>query len=166
MNGAALADSVRGVTSPAVRRAGLSDVDALVDLRAHMFAAMGAAAGDPAWQANARTWFTDRIADPDYCLVVIAVEHTVVACAVGAVRDVAPSPSAPQGRDILVNNVSTHPDFRGRGYGRLAFEAVMAWARESGVQRAELMATEVGRGMYERAGFRATAYPAMRAHLH
>lgn len=41
----------------------------------------------------------------------------------------------------------------------------MTWARQAGVGRAELMATAFGRGMYERAGFRETPFPAMRADL-
>lgn len=70
---------------------------------------------------------------------------------------------------MLVNNVSTAPPFRGHGYGHMAFDSVMAWARELGIRRAELraelMATALGRGMYEQAGFRDTSFPAMRAKL-
>ena len=52
---------------------------------------------------------------------------------------------------------------RGLGYGQAAFDAVMAWASQAGVGRAELMGTAVGRGMYERAGFQDVSFPAMRA---
>ncbi|WP_286959742.1 hypothetical protein [Arsenicicoccus sp. UBA7492] len=38
-------------------------------------------------------------------------------------------------------------------------------ARETGVARAELMATADGRQLYERAGFCVAAFPAMRADL-
>lgn len=69
------------------------------------------------------------------------------------------------GRDVLANNVSTAPPFRGRGYGSMAFDSVMVWARELGIRRAEMMATAVGRGLYERAGFCDTLSPAMRARL-
>ena len=87
------------------------------------------------------------------------------ACAVGAIRDAAPSPMVPRGRDLLISNVCTFPDARVRGYGQAAFDAVMAWAHDTGVGRAELMATPAGRGMYERAGFRPSGDPAMRATL-
>ena len=70
----------------------------------------------------------------------------VAACAVGAVRDAASSPSAPEGRDVLVSNVSTAPPFRGRCYGHMALTPSV-WARGLGIWRAELMATAVGRGM-------------------
>lgn len=102
--------------------------------------------------------FVDRI-------VVVEVHGQIVSCALGAVRDAAPSPSVPEGRDVLVSNVSTAPDHRGRGYGRVAFDAVMTWARGLGIGRAELMATDFARDMYRRAGFRETTFPAMRADL-
>ena len=153
------------MTDGVVRRAKGSDVQALVELREHMFAAMGVTSPDPTWRNNAHEWFSSRLDDPNYHFAVVEVDGTVVACAVGAVRDAAPSPSAPEGRDVLVNNVSTAPPFRGRGYGQMAFDSVIVWARDLGVPRAKLMTTAAGRRMYERAGFRTTSFPAMRAKL-
>lgn len=147
-----------------VRRAESRDVDALVMLRAEMFAAMGTPARHE-WQPHARAWFAERVDDPDYGFFVVEHAGEVVACAVGAVRDAVPSPEVPQGRDVLISNVCTRAEHRGRGFGRQAFDAVMAWARDTGVGRAELMATDAGRRMYERAGFTVTDHPAMRAPL-
>lgn len=157
------------MTEAVVRRAGPADVTALVELRAAMFAAMSGAAADEvtdtAWREQARAWFAARLDDAAYALVVVEVDGEVVSCAVGAVRDAAPSPAAPQGRDVLVSNVCTAAEHRGRGYGRLAFAAVMDWARETGVGRAELMATADGRAMYEQVGFRPNPHPVLRARL-
>ncbi|NHN55142.1 GNAT family N-acetyltransferase [Calidifontibacter sp. DB0510] len=147
-----------------VRRARPTDVAALVDLRAAMFEAMGTDASGEEWRRQAATWFEDRIDDADYCFAVVEVDGRVVSCAVGAVRDAAPSPSAPHGRDVLISNVCT-ADSRGRGHGEAAFEAVMSWAGRLGISRAELMATASGRTIYERAGFREVTFPAMRAAL-
>lgn len=130
-----------------------------------MFRAMQVPATDGRWRTNARRWFADRIDRTEYRIVVVEVAGTVVACAVGAVRDAAPSPGAPDGRDVLVSNVCTMPDARGRGHGRAAFEAVMTWARTTGAGRAELMATGAGRPLYEGAGFLVQDCPAMRAAL-
>lgn len=149
-----------------VRSACERDVDALVSLRAEMFTAMGVVAEtDGRWRENARQWFTDRLHDEDHCFAVVEVGDQVVACAAGAIRDAAPSPGSPEGRDVLVSNVCTATAHRGRGYGRAAFDHVMAWARRSGVARAELMATASGRGLYEGAGFEVTPFPAMRTRL-
>lgn len=140
-------------------------MQALVELPEHMFAAMEVTSPGPTWRKNAHGWFSSRLDDPNYHFAIVEVDGTVVACAVGVVRDAAPLPAAPEGREVLVNNVSTAPPFCGRGYGRMAFDSVMVWARELGIRRAELMATVVGRGMYKRAGFCDTSFPAMRARL-
>lgn len=147
-----------------VRAAEHADVEALVELRGEMFDAMGIG-GNDAWRGPAHRWFADRVDDPSYRFVVVERAGTVVACAVGAIRDAAPSPAVPNGRDVLISNVCTRPDERGRGFGRAAFTAVMDWAHASGVGRAELMATESGESMYVGAGFTRNAHPVMRAPL-
>ncbi|WP_223881112.1 GNAT family N-acetyltransferase [Nesterenkonia ebinurensis] len=154
-----------GTTSARARRATVDDVQALVELRVEMFRAMGVETDTPGWQDAAHTWFAERIDAPDYGFFVVRTDEEVVAAAVGAIRDAAPSPACPEGRDLLISNVSTFPEHRGLGYGREAFNAVMDWARGTGIERAELMATETGRRMYERAGFEETRWPAMRAIL-
>ncbi|MDI9894289.1 GNAT family N-acetyltransferase [Rhodococcus sp. IEGM 1381] len=150
-----------------VRQASIGDVDALVELRAEMFRAMGSVTDDERWRTNAVDWFIGRLDDSDYSIFVVEQNGVVVACAVGAVRDAAPSPMSPDGGDVLISNVCTAPDARGNGngFGRRAFESVMAWARETGIARAELMATPSGEGIYQRNGFVTNAFPAMRAQL-
>jgi COG0454: histone acetyltransferase HPA2 and related acetyltransferases len=148
-----------------VRRATVFDVGALVALRAEMFRVTGTAMTDGRWRSNAHRWFTERVKNPIYGIFVVQAGQDVVACAMGAVRDAAPSPEVPDGRDVLVSNVCTFPAHRGHGYGKRAFEAVMRWAVSTGIGRAELMATEAGRGMYEQTGFVTNRFAAMRADL-
>jgi GNAT superfamily N-acetyltransferase len=148
-----------------VRPAGPEDAEALVILRAEMFPAMSHVPGGDAWRGPALEWFRARIGHPDHGIFVVESDGQVVSCAVASIRDSAPSPAVPEGRDILITNVCTLPEHRGRGHARLAFEAAMAWARATVIAWAELMATPAGTGMYEKAGFRPTAYPAMRAML-
>ncbi|OZD01872.1 GNAT family N-acetyltransferase [Rhodococcus sp. 06-235-1A] len=154
-----------GEVGATVRRARIGDVDALVELRAEMFRSMGSNADGQLWRTHAFDWFVARLDDADYGIFVVDHNGAVVACAMGAVRDAAPSPLSPDGRDVLISNVCTAPDARGNGFGRGAFEAVMAWARETGIARAELMATPSGLGIYQRNGFTANTFPAMRAQL-
>ncbi len=149
-----------------VRRASIGDLSALVALRAEMFRAMGTPqTEEPLWQSATHQWFTDHIADDQVFIVVVEVDHEVVATAMAAIRDAMPSPSCPAGRDVLITNVCTLPTARRQGFAREAFEAVMRWAGSTGIGRAELMATGDGQAMYESAGFTVTAHPAMRATL-
>lgn len=155
------------MTDRHVRRARPDDVPALVRLRALMFEAMGVPADDQAWQESAGRWFHERLDHTDHRVVVVedAATEVVIACAMGAIRDAAPSPTVPDGRDVLISNVCTDPGFRGRGHARAAFTAVLDWARDTGIERAELLATDQGRAMYARAGFTTSAHPVMRARL-
>ena len=147
------------------RAATTSDLHDLVGLRADMFTAMGVTDDKPEWRENALEWFRRRIDDPTYGIFVLDHDGKVVACAMSALRDAAPSPSAPKGGDVLISNVCTAPGYRGRGFGLAVFQAAFRWAQRTKADRAELMATENGRSIYERAGFTITHNPAMRANL-
>lgn len=138
----------------------------MVELRAEMFRAMDVLGGDDTWRSNARGWFEQHLNDPGCGIFVVIESGRVVACAMGLLRDAAPSPTSPDGGDVLISNVCTVPEHRGRGHGRAAFEAVVHWARSSGAGRAELLATQSGLPMYERAGFASRSAPLMRLMLH
>ncbi len=147
-----------------LRLACAEDIPTLVELRAMMFDAMGVDASAPAWRADAARWFAERLTSPDHRFVVVEADGRVVACAVGTRRDAAPSPNAAAG-DVLIGNVCTLAEYRGGGLASRAVAALMDWARSLGVGRAELMATQAGMSIYERAGFTPSACPAMRAAL-
>ncbi|MBI4898861.1 MAG: GNAT family N-acetyltransferase [Actinobacteria bacterium] len=150
-----------------VRAATVSDADALTELRASMYLAMGDLRTDePAWRAAARSWFVAHVDSPDVALRVVEVDGEVVASAVAHLRTHLPSPGNLSGRIATISNVSTFVEHRGHGYGRLAFEAALAWTRESGAEVAELFATGMGQGLYESAGFTVHSMPAMRLALH
>ncbi|HET7725523.1 MAG TPA: GNAT family N-acetyltransferase [Propionibacteriaceae bacterium] len=149
-----------------VRAATVDDAAALTRLRASMFAAMGEAHhADPTWQEAAHAWFASHVESPEVALRVVEVDGEVVASAVGHLRTHLPSPRNLTGRIATISNVSTFTEHRGHGYARLAFEAVLSWARESGAEVAELFATDMGQGLYEAAGFAVHPMPNMRLRL-
>ncbi len=147
------------------RRARPDDVPALVGLRAQMFTSMGTDPSDPLWRANAERWFAERIDDPSHCMLVLELDGQVVCGGTAMIRDAAPSPGVPQGRDIVISNICTLPPYRGRGCARRVFDALLGWARSTGVTRVELYATADGRPMYEAAGFTESRCPAMRCSI-
>ena len=136
-------------------------------LRVSMFDAMGVdEVDDPEWQAAARAWFATHVDDPDVALRLVEVDGVVVAGAVAHVRTHLPSPGSVSGRLATISNVSTFAEHRGHGYGRLAFEAVLAWAHESSrADVADLFATDMGQRMYATAGFTVHPMPSMRLRL-
>ena len=131
-----------------------------------MFASMGVPNhADPAWHEASQAWFASHVDSPDVALRVVEVDGEVVASAVGHLRTHLPSPGNLTGRIATISNVSTFSEHRGHGYARMAFLSVLAWARESGAEVAELFATGMGQGLYEAAGFAVHPMPAMRLRL-
>ena len=150
-----------------VRAARADDADALTALRVSMFEAMGDPnVNGPGWRQAARNWFISHVDHPDVALRVVEVDGEIVAGAVCHVRRHLPSPGNVSGRLATISNVSTFAQHRGHGYGRLAFEAVLAWAQDSSnAEVADLFATDMGQGMYQEAGFSVHPMPAMRLPL-
>ena len=150
-----------------VRAARADDADALTALRVSMFEAMGdPSVSDPGWRHAARNWFISHVDHPDVALRVVEVDGEIVAGAVCHVRKHLPAPGNVSGRLATISNVSTFAEHRGHGYGRLAFEAVLAWAQDSSrAEVADLFATGMGQGMYAAAGFSVHPMPAMRLPL-
>ncbi len=68
-----------------------------------------------------------------------------------------PYPGNPEGKDAYFLNMYTQPEFRGQGAADLVLKAAMTHAAERGVRKLILHATEAGRPMYFKAGFRAVA---------
>lgn len=148
-----------------LRTARLDDIDTLVALRRSMLAAM-VEPGDFAdgWEPAFVDWLTPRLESSDYQMVVAQLDDRVVAGAQGELIEGQPGPAVRR-RRVLITNVSTLPQYRGRGLATKCLEAVLAWARKSGATSAVLNATEMGAEIYQRAGFALSEYPEMRLKL-
>lgn len=57
------------------------------------------------------------------------------------------------GRQAIIQNVYTEPEWRGRGLAALLISTVIDWTREQGIESVVLHASEKGRAIYERLGF-------------
>lgn len=68
-------------------------------------------------------------------------------------RPVAAALSAVGGGGVVITNVTTLPDARGRGLGRAMTLAAMRRGAAAGATIAVLMATEMGYGVYRKLGF-------------
>ena len=60
------------------------------------------------------------------------------------------------GRQAIIQNVYTEPDWRRRGLAALLIKTILDWAREQGIGSVVLHASDAGRAVYERLGFVAT----------
>lgn len=156
------------MTGFSVRRASTADVEAVVELRALMFSAMGVpGVDDHGWRDAATEWFRRELDGPSVRVVLAeSPDGRVVAGAMATLRFETPSPVNPGGVWGLVSNVATHPEARRQGLARECVVGVLDWLRDdtsAGV--VELFATGEGAGLYEDLGFTRTAWPAMRLRL-
>lgn len=147
----------------AVRFATPSDVDALVELRAAMFDAMGQDTIGLQWRTAARAWFQERLPGADLLVTVAEpLGFGPVSCAMAVVEHRAPSPTNATGLAAHLSSVSTLPEHRRRGYARACVTALLAALDGRGVNRTDLFASEDGEALYLDLGFRASPYPALR----
>lgn len=68
-----------------------------------------------------------------------------------------PRPWTRGGRAPYLMSMYTEREERGKGYATLVVRAAVRWAESHGHQVVILHATDEGKGIYERAGFRATS---------
>lgn len=109
------------------------------------------------------TYFTAAIPAGEYVGWIASPPNGSDPVAGGGVqlRSLLPRPNATGdgvllGREGLVLNVYTEPDWRRRGIAKQIMDAIIAWAADAGVVRLVLSASPAGRSLYEQIGFVAT----------
>jgi GNAT superfamily N-acetyltransferase len=60
------------------------------------------------------------------------------------------------GKQAIIQNVYTEPEWRRRGLAALLIKRIIDWTREQGIASLVLHASDEGRALYERLGFVAT----------
>ncbi len=68
-------------------------------------------------------------------------------------------PSAPHfttPRRAWILNMYTEPEYRGRGLAKSIIEVMISWCREQGFEWVSLHASDAGRHLYEKLGFKPT----------
>jgi GNAT superfamily N-acetyltransferase len=61
------------------------------------------------------------------------------------------------GRQAIIQNVFTEPEWRRRGVAGLLIKRIIDWSREEGIDSLVLHASDEGRALYERLGFITTS---------
>src|SRR5437016_2392799 len=90
--------------------------------------------------------------------------NRIVAGAGVQLREVPPHPQPDakgkidivSGRQAIIQNVYTEPEWRGHGLAALLIEKIIDWTREQGIDSLVLHASDDGRALYERLGFIST----------
>jgi GNAT superfamily N-acetyltransferase len=139
-----------------IRRAGLQDIPALVQLRREMFEAMGfqdAAALDASDLACEHYFHETIRAGRFHGWVAVTDDGTVVASGGLVIDRHPPGPDNLSGQIGYVMSLSTEPAFRRRGLAKRIMQAMLSALREWEIPAAALHATDAGRPLYTALGF-------------
>jgi GNAT superfamily N-acetyltransferase len=148
-----------------VRRATLDDADLIARHRAAMFTDMHLLAADRAADLREKTsrYLREVMPRGEYVGWLASpadAPGSIIAGAGAQLRNTLPHPrepaDAPHGRQAIVLNVYTEPAWRGRGVAELLMQAVLQWAGDTGLHALVLHASDAGRPLYEKLGFKAT----------
>lgn len=101
-------------------------------------------------------WVRERLIDGRYVGWLTAEDGQVVAGAGVLFMDFPPHWMDPEPVRAYLLNVYVEPEFRGRGLARELLEMAMNDARQRGIRVMSLHASEFGRPLYERNGFKST----------
>ncbi len=148
-----------------IRLATEDDAPAITALRRLMFEAMGErdAARLDTMEAQFLPWVRERTARGEYLTWLLEDERgNVVAGASLWLRDSVISPNNLSGKEGWVLNVSTHPEYRGRGFARRLLQALLGWCRDNDLRLLMLVATPDGKALYESLGFKERDFMVLR----
>ena len=140
-----------------IRRATLSDLNSLVDQRRKMWEDLGHGersimdAGDRKY----RVWARDRLRNGTFLgWVAENVKGRIVGGGCLWLAPVQPRPWLKKRRQPYLLSMYTDPSFRGKGVALRIVEEAVKWSRANGYSWVSLHASEFGRGIYRRLGFK------------
>jgi GNAT superfamily N-acetyltransferase len=157
-------------SEPQIRLATPEDVEVISWHRARMFQDMGQLPDHlfESFRALSREYLRAGLTSGGYVgWLIFQTDHPQKILAGAGIlhRQVPPFPISPEngetaiagGRQGLIINVFTEPEWRRRGLARRLLEHILAWSREQGIDSVMLHASDEGRGLYEQLGFVATS---------
>jgi GNAT superfamily N-acetyltransferase len=154
-------DSIHHTHTSQIRQADIGDLEMLVDLRVEFLQEVNGEPPPAGLRESLHSYFTRTLYSGEFqAWLAVANEpaDTPGANIVGTSGLVfmsrPPSHSNLSGRDAYIMNMYTLPAWRGRGVGTALFGRVLEHIETSGCEKALLHATEQGRALYEKFGFR------------
>lgn len=142
-----------------VREATPADLDIILHHRRSMFFDMGHtdAAVLEAMLSTSRPFFAERLADGRYRgWLVENSSHQVIAGGGIVVFDYHSSPTDLSARRPVIVNMYTEAAYRRKGIARTLMEMMIEWCRQEGFRTILLHASDDGRPLYEKLGFKPT----------
>lgn len=145
----------------AVRRAGPDDIPTIVALRVALLRDLeGLAPGADlaATGETIRCYLERKMPTESYVAWLAECDATIVAATSLVVLEKMPSLHNPTGLEGYLMSVYTLPAYRRLGAAEALVRTAISYARERGINRLSLHASDQGRPLYERLGFSPTGH--------
>ena len=138
-----------------IRKAGVDDIDDVIWLRRELMRQFGGLteANAAQWEEAARRHLLTALPEGRFHVWLAYARGEAVACSGLVPFERPPAANHLSGLEGYVLNMYTAPAWRGQGLARALLAELMAFAREAGMGKLWLHASEDGRPLYERVGF-------------
>lgn len=149
-----------------IRLATRADLEVISDHRARMFQDMGELPPEmfETFRTQSKETLRSMFEHDQYVGWLVTPQDEpdkIVAGAGVTLRKVAPHPQQTasgmfeivSGRQAIIQNVFTEPEWRRRGIGTLLMKEIIDWSKKTGIESLVLHASEQGRPIYEKLGF-------------
>lgn len=101
-----------------------------------------------------REYYLKSIPSGHHVAVFAQMDGVAVGCGGLCLYQEMPSPDNPSGQCAYLMNIYTREEYRGQGIGKTVVEWLVDYAKERGVTKIYLEASDCARALYESVGFR------------
>lgn len=136
-----------------IKQAGLTDIEALVENRMEFLHSIGPVPDADGLSQAIRGYLRQHIEDDSVLFPICLHEGRIVSSCCLCISETLPTASLPNGREGLLLNVYTIPEYRRQGLARKLIQHVMQEARRRQVGKITLDATDEGYPLYVSLGF-------------
>lgn len=139
------------------RRAAISDIEDLIRLRMDFTREVQKIKnddGDKTLSDSLREYFSSTMPEDGFIAWLAEYEGQIVATSGLCFYKLPPSFKNLSGNMAYIMNMYTIPEFRGKGIAKVLFEKILTEAKALGFKKISLHATEMGRPIYEKFGFK------------
>ncbi|MDF2612901.1 MAG: family N-acetyltransferase [Clostridia bacterium] len=139
-----------------IRKAQSSDIDKVIQLRMDLIREandLDKMADVTQLQKNIVSYFEEHL-NKDFFVWVIEEEGEIVAISGLNLFCKPPTYSNYTGKEAFIMNIYVVPASRGNGYATCLVKEILNYSKEIGCEKVTLVATEAGRVVYEKIGFK------------
>ena len=140
-----------------IRMATINDIDSLVKLRIKLLNEAKKNIGNYNWDKYSQTlkcYYNDGLLNGDVVAFLAEENENIVAISIMCFYNICPSLFNLDGKIALITDMYTVPEYRNKGLGSRLLSNIMERAKNLGYTKVTLNATDAGRRLYEKYGFK------------